>query len=98
MYCYKLNDSYTTYVDYTYLNDCVKACKGKHAPVKKTSGSGKGPCVVPVALNACVRHKSRGIGKVVAKEDSGVLTVAFRDGEARFMYPIAFRRGTLVMA
>ena len=25
MYSYKLNNSYTVYVNYTYLNDCIKA-------------------------------------------------------------------------
>lgn len=27
MYSYKLNNSYTIYVNYAYLNECVKACK-----------------------------------------------------------------------
>ena len=28
MYSYKLNNSYTVYVDYTYINECIKICKG----------------------------------------------------------------------
>ena len=27
MYSYKINNSYTIYVNYAYLNECVKACK-----------------------------------------------------------------------
>ena len=33
MYSYKINNSYTIYVNYTYLNDCIKA--GKKVAAKK---------------------------------------------------------------
>lgn len=36
MYCYKLNNSYTVYVNYAYLNDCIKASrKCKSTPKKE---------------------------------------------------------------
>lgn len=90
----KLNNSYTTYVNYAYLNDCIKACKGKHSSVKKVSSANKGPNVIPVALNARVRHKSLGEGRIVEKEDNGVLTVAFEGQFLHYMYPVT---GTLAL-
>lgn len=33
MYCYKLNNSYTVYVNHAYLNECIKA--GKKAAKEK---------------------------------------------------------------
>lgn len=36
MYCYKLNNSYTTYVSYAYINDCIKASEKKaSSPINK---------------------------------------------------------------
>lgn len=34
MHSYKLNNSYTVYVNYAYLNDCIKASKKKGHSVK----------------------------------------------------------------
>ena len=41
---YKLNNSYTTYVNYDYINDCVDICKtyyGHSLPCKKQTNNPK---------------------------------------------------------
>ena len=37
MYSYKLNNSYTIYVNYEYLNECIRASKPKKAVVDNMS-------------------------------------------------------------
>ena len=37
MYSYKINNSYTIYVNYAYLNECVKACKQREKSLKSKS-------------------------------------------------------------
>lgn len=37
MYSYKLNNSYTIYVNYEYLNECVRASKQKKAVISDMS-------------------------------------------------------------
>ena len=39
MYSYKLNNSYTVYVDYTYLNECIKICRGDTARYKRKNST-----------------------------------------------------------
>ena len=34
MYSYKINNSYTIYVNYAYLNECVKACRQREKSLK----------------------------------------------------------------
>lgn len=98
MYCYKLNNSYTVYVNYAYLNDCIKACQNKHkyiAPSKKTSH--KQVATAPPD-NMSVYHKAWGRGKVITSDSDGVITVEFPSHTARFVYPDAFIKGYLVRA
>lgn len=46
MYSYKINNSYTIYVNYAYINECIKASRkyGMNAPHTKTSST-KSHCV-----------------------------------------------------
>ena len=102
MYSYKLNNSYTVYVNYAYLNECIKASKKKNkigsvktyvAPVKKEK-----PVVTPLPINTMLMHKAFGCGKVVSTDKNGVMSVAFENKTARFIYPDAMRQGFLALA
>ena len=101
MYSYKLNNSYTVYVDYAYLNDCIKASKKKSvaastktylAPPKKEKS-----VFTPLATNTMLSHKTFGCGKVVSTDKKGVMSVAFRNRVAKFIYPDAMEQGFLVL-
>lgn len=48
MYSYKLNNSYTVYVNYAYLNDCIKASKkyNSNSKTKKLSAIYTKPIVI----------------------------------------------------
>ena len=39
MYCYKLNNSYTVYVNYSYLNECIKASRKYNSNSKANKAS-----------------------------------------------------------
>jgi len=102
MYSYKLNNSYTVYVNYAYLNDCIKASKKKIvstsvktyvAPPKKE----KSVCT-PLPTNTMLSHKVFGYGKVVSTDKNGVMSVAFRNKVAKFIYPDAMKQGFLAFA
>lgn len=41
MISYKLNNSYTVYVNYEYINDCIKASKKRSTFLKNYIKSGK---------------------------------------------------------
>lgn len=102
MYSYKLNNSYTVYVNYAYLNECIKASKKKNknssvktyiAPIKKEK-----PVVTPLPINTMLTHKVFGCGKVVSTNKNGVMSVAFENKIAKFIYPDAVRQGFLAFA
>ena len=102
MYSYKLNNSYTIYVNYAYLNDCIKASKKKSvstatktyiAPPKKEK-----PVFAPLPSNTVLSHKKFGYGKVVSTDKNGIMSVAFRNKVAKFVYPDAIQQGFLMLA
>ena len=102
MYSYKLNNSYTVYVNYAYLNECIKASKKKStstsvktyvAPPKKEKS-----VFTPLPANTMLSHKVFGCGKVVSTDKNGVMSVAFRNKTAKFIYPDAVKQGFLALA
>lgn len=101
MYGYKLNNSYTIYVNYAYLNECRKASnksKKSSAPVSYNRAQSKKDvtrAIIPVPLDTKVRHKTFGDGKVVESDNRGYISVIF-DGKVRkFLNPQAFEMGFL---
>lgn len=96
---YKLNNSYTTFVNYTYLNECEKECKGKRKHVAPSANLSmvKRNAVIPPAKDERLLHKRWGEGHMVSLI-GGVLTVAFACQEIRFVFPDAFVKGLLVKA
>ena len=102
MYSYKLNNSYTVYVNYAYVNDCIKASEKKRssisaktqiAPPKKTK-----PMFTPLPINTILSHKVFGCGKVVSTDKTGVMVVAFGNKVAKFIYPDVMKQGFLALA
>ena len=60
MYCYKINNSYTVYVNHAYLNECIKAGK-KAAQAKEEAKkyfAQQKPTVI--SLNKNVKASTRG--------------------------------------
>lgn len=102
MYSYKLNNSYTVYVNYAYLNECIKANKDK-----STAASVKTYVVPPkkeksvftlLPTKTMLSHKVFGCGKVVSSDKNGVMSVAFRNKVAKLIYPDAVKQGFLALA
>ena len=108
--CYKLNNSYTVYVNYYYLNDCISAGKAYAKKKKeiavfqqKVLTSLHSPKVItptqakviPLKAHTLVRHKQFGIGKVISTDDNGIIRVAFGTDIRRFLYPDAVHQGHL---
>lgn len=106
MYCYKLNDSYTVYVNYFYLNECIKASKKKNKPITVNNGyvyenkltKKQKSTAKSLADNTILVHKSWGAGKVLSTDKKGVMTVEFKQKIARFQYPDAIKQGYLTFA
>lgn len=100
MYSYKLNNSYTVYVNYAYLNDCIKASKKKGHSVKTLASPKKQAkmMVTPLPVNTMLSHKVFGCGTVVSTDQNGIMSVAFADKTARFLYPDAMKQGFLSLA
>ena len=110
MYCYKLNNSYTTYVNYYYINQCRKASQKarkeretetaasyyNRTPISCLSGKTQGKKhVAPLAKNTVVNHKSFGKGVVVETSLKGYVVVNFDERNVKFQYPQAFDLGYL---
>ena len=100
MYSYKLNNSYTVYVNYAYLNDCIKASKKKSHPVKTCASPKKQVkmTATPLPDNTLLSHKVFGCGKVVFTDQNGIMSVEFANKTARFVYPDAVKQGFLSLA
>lgn len=77
MYSYKLNNSYTVYVSYAYLNSCIKASKGakhhKKGVMKSTSASGQSVCMKPLLANTLFFHNTFGNGRLLMTDDRGIM-------------------------
>ena len=62
-------------------------------PIKKEK-----PVVTPLPIDTILKHKVFGCGKVVSTDKNGVMSVAFENKTARFIYPDAMRQGFLALA
>lgn len=94
MYKYKLNNSYTVYVNWAYYSECAKICKSKHKSVHSTISKKPASVAVPLPCGTKVRSKAFGIGTVLSTSN-GTVSVLFAEKEARFVYPDAFKQGFL---
>ena len=99
MYSYKLNNSYTIYVDYNYINECIKASKA-YSTKKKTGNrlctNAERTKVAALPDETNLVHKIWGQGKV-AYTNNGVIGVSFSDKVVRFVYPDAINQGYLAV-
>ena len=98
MYSYKINNSYTVYVNYAYINDCVKAAKKReHNLTKKslTPYKNRKPIFTPLPKNTKLMHKTFGVGKVISTDKNGIMVVEFKNKTAHFVYPDAIKQGFL---
>ena len=100
MYFYKLNNSYTIYVNYAYLNECRKASKNfsnsslsKKSTLKQKNIEQKK--VHAFAENTLIYHKVFGCGKVSDSKEEGYISIVFGDRVRKFLYPQAFDLGYL---
>ena len=98
---YRLNNSYTVYVNYFYLNDCIKASKSyasrqkQASHIQKTAQSVLHPQFIPLAESTLLHHKHYGVGRVVSTDENGIMQVAFDSKVLHFIYPDAVRKGFL---
>ena len=95
---YKLNHSFTVYVNCIYLNDCIKACRNRGAGKPSCSYAHANKSVsfaaAPLPENTLLQHKLYGTGRVVSSENN-ILKVEFESKVAKFIYPDAIRQGFL---
>ena len=102
MYSYKLNNSYTVYVNHIYLNECIKATKEWKKHSSSYSGSQgiqkKKKRFIPLPPATRLLHKSFGFGRVLSTDGNGIMIVEFRDKIAKFVYPDAINQGFLKKA
>lgn len=98
---YKINNSYTVYVNYIYLNDCIKASqkqakkKTQAIHAQQSISEITQPTFKPFATNTPLRHKKYGVGKVISTDKDGIMKVAFDTKVLHFIYPEAMRKGHL---
>ena len=94
MYCYKLNNSYTVYVDYSYINDCIKESK-KYSKKNYSLKPCKKTYMTPPPEGTLVVHKIWGTGSLIPSHMQGRILVKFSDRTVKFVYPDAFEQGYL---
>ena len=98
---YKINNSYTVYVNYVYLNECIKAGqkaanqKKQIQQVQKRVQQSLAPQMKPLANNTRIHHKKYGTGRVVSTDRYGIMKIAFDTKVLHFVYPDAVRKGIL---
>ena len=98
MYKYKLNNSYTVYVNWSYYSECAKICKDAHKKEKRAYSSiTKKPAVTaaPLPRGTKVSSKAFGVGTILSTSKDGIVSVRFDSKEVRFVYPDAFKQGFL---
>jgi len=97
MYSYKINNSYTVYVNWALYNEAKQISK-KYKSRKGTplqTKSKKADVIIPLQIGACVSSKKYGNGILKSKESNGVLAIQFHEKIVKFMYPLAFQIGSL---
>ena len=103
MHSYKVNNSYTTYVDYQYYDELRQIWHGKKHAKKATQNKGKSTqdlklqktsTAAPLANGKKVVSKYFGEGTVV-KTEKGILHVRFGEKIIRFIYPDAIKLGQI---
>jgi len=100
MCSYKINNSYTVYINWSYYKEVRKITEScKSCAVKKAAGQKvvkKKEVNVPLHLGTQVSSKAFGIGTVNSKHRTGIFSVQFADRIVKFMYPVPFQQGHLV--
>ena len=74
MYKYKLNNSYTVYVNWSYYSECAKICKDAHKKEKRAYSSiTKKPAVTaaPLPRGTKVSSKAFGVGTIAGSVAEG---------------------------
>lgn len=98
MSSYKLNNSYTVYVNWTYYNEAKKkteAIKGNNGHSVKSASKSKN-VIIPIPVGTKISSKAFGNGTLKSKNSNGVISVQFDERIVRFLYPEAFKQGHLV--
>lgn len=97
---YKINNSYTIYVNYAYLNECIKAGKKARSQKKPFQNYQKKlqKSLNPLENNTLLYHKKYGAGRVVSTDKDGIMKVAFDSKILHFIYPDAVYKGFLSVA
>lgn len=99
MYSYKLNNSYTIYVNYEYLNECRKASRVNNSSITRTYAPKQKVVeqkrVHTLAENTTIYHQVFGYGKVSKNKEAGYISIIFGDVVKKFLYPQAFDMGFL---
>ena len=100
MYHYKLNNSYTVYVKWSYYSEAAKISQKAHhreaaSKVKVSSAKAK---IMPAPLPNGTKVNSQffGEGTICSTRKDGVVSVAFPSRMVRFIYPDAIQKGQLI--
>lgn len=100
MYHYKLNNSYTVYVNWSYYSEAAKICQKAHhreaaSKVKSSSTKAK---IMPAPLPNGTKVSSQffGEGTICSTSKDGIVSVAFPSRMVRFIYPDAIQKGQLI--
>ena len=100
MYHYKLNNSYTVYVNWSYYSEAAKICQKAHhrEAVSKVKASSAKAKIMPTPLpnGTKVSGQFFGEGKICSTSKDGIVSVAFPSRMVRFLYPDAIQKGQLI--
>lgn len=101
MYCYKLNNSYTVYVDPLYRSECIKEskkCKEKNNYTSYTyiDTHEKSNVIPPLLSNGSILlHKLYGKGQLLSTDQNYIMRIAFGNKILKFKYPDAINKNYL---
>lgn len=82
MYKYKLNNSYTVYVNWSYYSECAKICKDAHKKEKRANSTiSKKPAITaaPLPRGTKVSSKAFGVGTILSTSKDGITDMPYID-------------------
>lgn len=101
MYNYKINNSYTVYVNWAYYKEVETICKKQRSfstSSSKAHGFQKRSTLFqPLQIGASVSSKHFGSGTVCSTTEDGIMSVQFNERVVRFLFPEAVKQGHLIL-
>ena len=79
MYSYKLNNSYTVYVNYSYLNECIQASRKHYSRSNEKAKKATTVCAIPIIAKKGAKIGSRISVVNLDTQEKNVYTITYSE-------------------